>query len=397
VLIDSTNLQQASEQFVRQLFNQKADRRLICHNYGLAQRLVRAIEHLAIRNEINDAESIDILKTSGWFYFSGYTQSIAAPAEQSIEIAKTFFIKNEIPQDIAGAVERLIQTAYSEKSPEFLLGQTLKDAVQGLCYGQDFQQIEALEKLEREWGGDSSFDDFSWTQYKLQELLKVQFLTKAGKELYEPEIASNILLQKNKLEKQGKKLKSVSKGKEEASPYSPNAQRTIQTFFRANYRNHINLSAIADNKANIMISVNAIIISVIISILSYRNLTEANPMILMPSIIFLVCGLTSLIFAVLSARPKVTSLNGKATPLQDLKKNLVFFGNFVQLDVTQFQAGMEEIFKDDKLLIDNMTRDLYYLGKVLDKKYRYLSFSYNVFMAGFALTVLTFLFVFLTT
>ncbi|MCB0663202.1 MAG: hypothetical protein KDC24_10715, partial [Saprospiraceae bacterium] len=281
--------------------------------------------------------------------------------------------------------------------PEFLLAQTFKDAIQGIKFGADFQQMEALEKLEREWGGDQNFDDFSWARFKLQELLNVQFLTRAGKELYEPELAANILFQKNKVEKLQKKLGAEDKVSVPSNSGSANAQRTIQTFFRANYRNHINLSSIADNKANIMISVNAILISVIISILSYRNLTEANPMILMPSIIFLVSGLTSLIFAVLSARPKVTSLNGKQTPSEEIKKNLVFFGNFVQLDLKQYQEGMDEIFKDDKLLIDNMTRDLYFLGKVLDKKYRFLSFSYNVFMAGFAVTVLTFLYVFLTT
>ena len=53
-----------------------------------------------------------------------------------------------------------------------------------------------------------------------------------------------------------------------------------------------------------MISVNAILISVVISILSYRNIPDTNPMVLLPVVIFLVTGLTSLIFAVLSIRPK---------------------------------------------------------------------------------------------
>ena len=87
--------------------------------------------------------------------------------------------------------------------------------------------------------------------------------------------------------------------------------RAVQTYFRANYRNHINLSAIADNKANIMISVNTILISVLITFLSYRNIGQTQPIILMPVIIFLVTGLASLIFAVLSARPKVTNFYRK--------------------------------------------------------------------------------------
>ncbi|MCB9331839.1 MAG: hypothetical protein H6574_12215 [Lewinellaceae bacterium] len=49
---------------------------------------------------------------------------------------------------------------------------------------------------------------------------------------------------------------------------------SIQTYFRANYANHIRLSAIADNKAHIMISVNSILLSVAISLLTYQTFTN---------------------------------------------------------------------------------------------------------------------------
>jgi hypothetical protein len=168
-------------------------------------------------------------------------------------------------------------------------------------------------------------------------------------------------------------------------------RRGIQSFFRTNYRNHINLSAIADNKANIMISVNSILISVLITLLSYRNIAETNPRILLPVILFLVSGLCSLIFAVLAARPKVTRLqNGAEIP--DLSKsNLVFFGNFVSLPLDEYEKAMGQLFRDGELLYGNMVRDMYYLGKVLDKKYRYLTVSYTLFMVGFIASVLLFI------
>ncbi|MEZ5058224.1 MAG: DUF5706 domain-containing protein [Saprospiraceae bacterium] len=386
-----------TEKYVRNLYNSHADHRLLFHNYALTQQLVQAIDALSFRNEIRDEASVDLLKTSAWFYFTGHLLDPNDPLPQSIEMAKSYLEVHDADESNSGAVARLIQSASIEKTPEFLLAQTLKDAVQGILFGMDFQQTEALERLELEWMGDKSHDDYSWAQFKLQQLLTVRFLTKGGKELYEPELAKNILFQKNKLEKLRKKVQNEERLIEVKEEFTPSAQRTIQTFFKANYRNHINLSSIADNKANIMISVNAILISVVISILSYRNIMEANPMIFMPAIIFLVTGLTSLIFAVLSARPKVTSLNSNTSSPENIKKNLVFFGNFVKLDIDQYMSGMQELFKDDKLLVDNMTRDLYYLGKVLDKKYRFLSVSYNVFMAGFVVTVLSFLFVFLTS
>ncbi len=167
--------------------------------------------------------------------------------------------------------------------------------------------------------------------------------------------------------------------------------RAIQSFFRTNYRNHISLSAIADNKANIMISVNSILISVLITMLSYRNIGETHPTVLLPVIIFLVSGLASLIFAVLAARPKVTRLS-KEGQLPELSKgSIIFFGNFVTLRLEEYEEAMDALFRDGELLYGNMVRDMYYLGQVLDKKYRYLTVSYTLFMVGFIVSVLLFI------
>lgn len=168
-------------------------------------------------------------------------------------------------------------------------------------------------------------------------------------------------------------------------------RRGIQSFFRTNYRNHINLSAIADNKANIMISVNSILISVLITILSYRNIAETNPKVLLPVILFLVSGLCSLIFAVLAARPKVTRLHSGVEVPDLSKSNLVFFGNFVSLPLEDYEEAMGRLFRNGELLYGNMVRDMYYLGKVLDKKYRYLTVSYTLFMVGFIASVVLFI------
>ncbi len=167
--------------------------------------------------------------------------------------------------------------------------------------------------------------------------------------------------------------------------------RAIQSFFRSNYRNHIELSAIADNKANIMISVNSILISVLITLLSYRNIGETNPQVLLPVVLFLVSGLGSLIFAVLAARPKVTRLPS-GTPVPDLSKgNLVFFGNFVSLRLEEYEEAMDQLFRDGSLLYGHLVRDMYYLGQVLDRKYRYLTVSYTLFMTGFIVSVVIFI------
>ena len=74
-----------------------------------------------------------------------------------------------------------------------------------------------------------------------------------------------------------------------------------------------------------------------------------------------------------------------------IKKNVIFFGNFSKLSVQQYEEAMDAVYRDSELMYGNMTRDLYYLGKALDKKYKFLSISYNIFMVGFIFTVTTFL------
>ena len=138
-----------------------------------------------------------------------------------------------------------------------------------------------------------------------------------------------------------------------------------------------------------MISVNSILISVLITFLSYRNIAENQPAVLLPVVIFLVTGIASLVFAVLSARPKVTNINiDSNTPPQ---RGLAFFGNFVHLSSEAFTEAVDDMFHSSSLLYTNMVQDLYHLGKVLDQKYRYLSIAYNIFMVGLIVTVLLFL------
>jgi len=259
----------------------------------------------------------------------------------------------------------------------------------------DFADKSTLQRLEQELMLNQNYSKSDWALVQMQQLLAVKFRTAYAKGTYEPLVAQHILKQKSIIEK----LKLEAEDADETGPIRlyqdiekkiPN--RAAQTFFRANYRNHINLSAIADNKANIMISVNSILISVLITILTYRNITETNPSVLMPIIIFLVTGLASLIFAVLSARPKVTAVNDNESDPVTIQRNIVFFGNFVSLDLQQFEEAMDAVLRDGELMYGNMTRDLYFLGKVLDKKYRYLSISYNIFMVGFVASVGVFIF-----
>jgi len=185
------------------------------------------------------------------------------------------------------------------------------------------------------------------------------------------------------LEDKVSKLKAKLKKAKELSP-----TRGIETMFRITSKSHMELSAIADNKANIMISINSIMLSVIVSVL-IRKLEE-YPHFTIPAILLTLVCLATIVFAVLATRPNVSSGKFEKEDIVGKKTNLLFFGNFHRMSLEDYQWGMTEMLKDADYLYGSMIKDIYFLGVVLGKKYRLLRYSYTVFMFGFVLAILGF-------
>src|SRR5690606_11165581 len=111
------------------------------------------------------------------------------------------------------------------------------------------------------------------------------------------------LLEKQKKEKE-KLNRDDQKARLKAKYRNESPDRGIQTFYRVALRNHIKLSDIADTKANIMLSVNAIIISLVISNLVSK--LDNNNYLIIPTAIFVLFSATTMILAVIATRPNIT-------------------------------------------------------------------------------------------
>lgn len=388
-------LVEQARQFAWEMFEQHRVPRMVFHSYHFTRDLVDTATLLCREMEVSETDR-ELVQIAAWLLPIGFLTNYQDPVGGSEQKAREFIRQQRVQTFPAESLIQIIITALKRQTPRNLAEQILSDAYHIITYIDQYESRHGLMRLEQELMLQRRHDRLEWTQLELQELLGVKLYTPYARMHYEGQLAEHILGRKQRIEKLSRRdsLEIIAN----ESPTGPFQQlergdtaRAIQTFFRANYRNHINLSAIADNKANIMISVNSILISVLITFLSYRNIGENNPAILLPVVIFIVSGGASLIFAVLSARPKVTMLNHKGQPIQHLQRNIVFFGNFVHLDLDQYEAAMDAMFRSDELMYGNLTRDLYHLGKVLDQKYRYLSVSYTIFMIGFVATVLTFL------
>lgn len=165
-------------------------------------------------------------------------------------------------------------------------------------------------------------------------------------------------------------------------------RRGIETMFRVTYNNHVSLSQLADQKAGILISINGLIITVIITVLTPQFGTWSWS--LLPSIALVGGCLVSLTFAVLGARPRIDRTPVTLEKVRSGEHNVLFFGHFTNMPLPDFQAAIRSLGKDRRLLQDSLSRQLYSMGEVLLRKYRYLQIAYTAFLVGIGLAAATF-------
>jgi len=197
------------------------------------------------------------------------------------------------------------------------------------------------------------------------------------------------------LEKATRELQEVVRQEQEEQPDTIHQQqqlkrpRAVDTMFRSAYRVQMDLTSLADNKANMMISINGIIISIIIA--SVAPKLDSNPWLLVPTAVFLAGTLISIIYAILAARPRVSSAPISLQDIEHSKGNILFFGDFSVLDKAEFLSGMQELIKDQEAVYDEMILNIYGLGSVLSKKFALLRVAYTAFMLALILGVSSFI------
>ena len=169
-------------------------------------------------------------------------------------------------------------------------------------------------------------------------------------------------------------------------------KRGVETLFRSSYRVNMDLSSLADTKANIMISINGLIVSILIASIAPK--VDANPWLLVPTSIFLIGCVVSLVYAVLAARPRIQTRHVTLEEAREGSTNMLFFGNFAHIQQSEFVLVMKELMQDPDNLYEMMITDIYGVGSVLQKKYRLLRTSYSAFMLALIIGVLSFIGVF---
>ncbi len=152
----------------------------------------------------------------------------------------------------------------------------------------------------------------------------------------------------------------------------------LDHMLRQTRMHHVELSTMADMKANMLLTISAVVIT-----LSAPHVFK--PDFQWPFLVLIGFCLITVGLATYAVMPKIP-LPRRGQPRPDVRSrrfDLLFFGDFTRLDYSEFEAAMEEMMNDPSRTYEAQIRELYTLGTYLaEKKYRFLRLAYLSFLTG---------------
>ena len=177
--------------------------------------------------------------------------------------------------------------------------------------------------------------------------------------------------------------------KEEINHFAkvPEDRTAVDNILRLNHGNQMRLGLMADQKANIMITVASIVFSITIANLD-------NEVMKWPLLTFVVGSFFSLLFAIFAIIPSTDypkDKNGEIDRKSPLF-NPLFFGHFAHLPIEEYKQDYADTLMTDDKVYDAMAGDIYGQGKVLAlNKYKFLKWSYTSFLWGMSGAIIVFI------
>jgi predicted metal-dependent HD superfamily phosphohydrolase len=404
---------------IQSLFKSQKDKTFIYHNLEHTQGVVKAASQIANHYQLNEKDFF-IVTSAAWFHDAGYFADPSNHEAKSAEMASAFLRLNGTDEETIQAVINCILATRIPQTPKNRLEEIVCDADLFHLGTDDFPKNNKLMRKEAEakQAINISKDDWRKGTIRLFEMHHYftdycQLLLNDQKQeilnKLKDKVADKKENQKENTEKGGQK---TADAKSTAVPVIPmvtdninatpgiqpqrtkkvekNArpERGIETMFRITSGNNQRLSDMADNKAHIMITVNSIILSAIISLL-LRKLEEYD-FLRYPTYLILVTCVMTIIFSIVATRPSLPGGKFSQADLDEKKVNLLFFGNFYRMNLSDYTAGMLQVMNDRDFLYGTLIKDVYSQGVVLGRKFRLLRISYNIFMYGLIASVIAF-------
>ncbi|WP_115461116.1 Pycsar system effector family protein [Winogradskyella aurantiaca] len=388
-----------TQAFVSNLLKNELHQTFLYHNYTHTERVYKSTVEIIENSELSEEDTL-VLKLTAWLHDIGYTKGCDNHEVNSVKIAVPFLKAHAVDDSIIKKVSDCIMATVFDAEPTNNLEEIIRDADASHFAKPYFEEASEYLRIELELHDLKKYSPAQWREENIRVLRDVhQFYSPYAKKHWQPkkdEILASLIDKnaKRQKKKELEKLKSKYKAQYKDQYKSANPDRSIQTFYRVALRNHIKLSDIADTKANILLSVNAIIISLVLSNLISKLDNPSNAYLIWPTVIFITFSVISMVMSIIATRPNVTRGQFTKEDVEQKRVNLTFFGNFHKMKLDEYQWAINEMLNDKEYVYNSLTKDLYFLGKVLDRKYRILRNTYTVFMVGMIISIVAFAFSF---
>jgi predicted metal-dependent HD superfamily phosphohydrolase len=382
------------------------------HNLQHTQEIVKWSSDIA--NHYNlDPKGRFITDAAAWFSYVCFDKDPERYQKLNARLAEKFLRQIQLTDDLVKGITDCILSSRIPQRPKNTLEQITCDAHLYHLGLDDYEKRSRLMRKERELITGKKVSKDEWKQRDLELLQNHRFKTEYARELLQGQQKSNFELlykkdlppseppveltnQKSLPENSAGPLAIVPLKEASAKGHAENEallnkiksrpERGIETMFKISSNNHQALSQMADSKAHIMITVNSIIISVLLSVV-FRSL-DNEPQLAIPVALLLLVNVVTIIFSILATRPNIPSASSEKLKKEDV--NLLFFGNYYKMNLADFSEGMVRLMEDRDFLYGSLIKNLHSQGLVLSKKYRLLRISYNIFMYGLVISIMAF-------
>ena len=392
------NILKKSEKFVFELLKNELPNTYLYHNFLHTQRVVESTKEIIENTDLSDLDK-NVLIVAAWFHDTGYIEGREDHEKGSVEIAEKFLTEQQVDSETILKVKDCILATKFDSYPKNLLEEIIKDADSSHLAKKYYEEVSELLRQELILQNYKTYSPKEWRQENIILFTeKHKYYTYYAINNWDSKKNEHLLGLLKKVKKgKKKKKKEVLKAKLKAKYKEESSDRGIQTLFRVTLRNHIKLSDIADTKANILLSVNAIIISLALANLIPKLDSPTNRHLMIPSLVLILFSVASVILSIMSTQPKITEGQFTEKQVKDKSVNLLFFGNFYKMPFETYQKALGTLLEDKDEIYEMLTKDLYLLGIVLNKKYKLLKITYIVFTIGIILSVLAFIIAFSQT
>jgi len=393
------HLQEEVKEHVLNYFDTHHNANLVYHNVDHTKDVVAATMQIANHYQLNEKDFF-IVTTGAWFHDTGYFEDTQNHEEKGAELAVEFLKKHDVPAAVRDSVMQVILSTKMPQRPTNLLENILCDGDLFHLGTEDFSKKRKLMHKEIELLYNKDIGKNEWRKKDIEFLESQQYHTDYAMLLLNDQKIKNIEKLIDKLKDKGEDVseaivldqKAVIPEKQEKLLTKKDKKRPdkgIETMFRITSSNNQRLSDMADNKAQLLITVNSIILSLIVSLVLRR--LEDNAFLIVPTFILLMVSLSTIIFSILATRPSIPDGLFTDNDLERKKVNLLFFGNFYKMALNDYSKGMIKVMNDNEFLYGTLITDVYSQGVVLGRKYKLIRIAYNIFMFGLIAAVLAYI------